>query len=449
MRSLSLRVRSLLIACVALLVFIPVTVFTLSQAYTSSLEEAKYNELKLMTLSLISVFEMDDGAPVMPDMLFDEQLNLPDSGYLGVIQLTQATVWISASGLETHVDTLPTPPDIGEEFYVAGHPLDGQHPDYFVYSYTAEFEDGDGYLPVTFFVFNHNADFENERRIYLRSVWQYLIALGFGLIILLVVGMNTLLKPVRALIQEIELTSHGQQHQLSANYPSEFTPLKQSINALLSAEAEQRQRYKNSLGDLAHSLKTPLAVALGTPDLPRSAQEPLQQIDALIQRQLKRATAGASNWDKGIEIAPVVKQITNALNKVYRDKSLQISVEGNDGQFYGDKTDLMEILGNLMDNACKAADRHIRITITEHAYQTDLCIEDDGPGIPPEQVERLLTRGQRLDAYTEGQGIGMAVVADLLAAYEAKLAIGQSTLGGAIFTLSFPAPLRMPGTGNA
>ncbi len=83
-----------------------------------------------MTLSLISVFEMDDGAPVMPDMLFDEQLNLPDSGYLGVIQLTQATVWISASGLETHVDTLPTPPGIGEEFYVAGHPLDGQHPDY-------------------------------------------------------------------------------------------------------------------------------------------------------------------------------------------------------------------------------------------------------------------------------------------------------------------------------
>ncbi|MFS1702894.1 ATP-binding protein [Alteromonas sp. AMM-1] len=445
MRSLSLRVRSLLIACVALVVFIPVTVLTLSQAYTSSLEEAKYNELKLMTLSLISVFEMDDGAPVMPDMLFDEQLNLPNSGYLGVIQLTQATVWISASGLETHIESLPASPDVGGELYVAEHALDGQHPTYFAYSYTAEFEDGDNYLPVTFFVFNNNADFENERRIYLRSVWQYLIALGLGLIVLLVLGMNTLLKPVRALISEIEHTSNGQQQQLTANYPSEFTPLKQSINALLSAEAEQRQRYKNSLGDLAHSLKTPLAVALGTQGLPASAQESLQQIDALIQRQLKRATAGTTSWDKGIAIAPVAQQISNALNKVYRDKALQIAVNGEQGQFFGDKTDLMEILGNLMDNACKAAERHIQVTINETPYQTELYIEDDGPGIPPEQVERLLTRGQRLDSYTEGQGIGMAVVADLLAAYEAKLAIGRSELGGAMFTITFPAPIRMPG----
>ncbi|NVK58319.1 MAG: ATP-binding protein [Alteromonadaceae bacterium] len=441
MLNLSLRLRSLLIATLALLVFIPVTVFTLSQAYTSSLEQAKYSELKLMNLAMISVFEIDGNIVQMPEMLYDEQLNLPDSGYSGAVIIDNEVVWQSASAfIELTQPSLPTAPAVGDEAFIRTLHLDDTEARFFAYSFTAEFDNGSDYIPVTFYVVNDRSAFIEERDTFLWSVWQYLGVLAISLLILLLIGMNTLLQPVRLLINEIQRTSTGTQERLTEHYPPEFTPLKLSINQLLSGEAEQRERYKNSLGDLAHSLKTPLAVALGTKSLPDSAQEPLQQIDTLIQRQLKRAASGAGNWQQGVPVKPVIKQLINALNKVYQDKSLQLQVSGDDGLFYGDKTDLMEILGNLMDNACKAASLKVDVIIKQLPRQTELHINDDGPGIPPEQIAQILNRGQRLDTYTEGQGIGMAVVADLLTAYESKLTINRSALGGASIKLTFPAP---------
>lgn len=440
MPNLSLRLRSLLIAIVALGIFIPVTVFTLSKAYTSSLLQAKYSELKLMNLAMISVFEFEEGQSLMPQMLYDEQLNLPDSGYLGTVTVNDEIVWQSSSSVYTVFNSLPKAPAIGDEAFVTELALDDADNQYFAYTFTAEFDSGDEYTPVTFYVFNDKRDFLAERDAFLRSVWQYLGALGAGLLFMLIVGMNALLKPVRLLIGEIQQASGGHQTQLGEHYPPEFTPLKQSINQLLTGEAEQRERYKNSLGDLAHSLKTPLAVAMGTPSLPDSAREPLQQIDALIKRQLKRAAAGASAWTQGEPVMPVVDQLTNALKKVYRDKALTLTASGDVGVFFGDHTDLMEILGNLMDNACKAAQNQVLVRIKQLPRQTELHIEDDGPGIPAEQVERLLNRGQRLDTYTDGQGIGMAVVTDLLTAYEAKLTINRSSLGGANIKVTLPSP---------
>lgn len=437
MPAISLRLRSLLIAAVALCIFIPATVFTLSQAYTTSLEDAKYNELKLMNLGMISVFEIEENSVFMPDMLYNDQLNLPDSGYQGVIKIGDRIVWKSASSVETTMSVLPHSPTLGSEQFLTDFSLSQNSEERFAYSFTAEFDNGVDYIPVSFFIFNNKIDFTHNRALFLSTVWRYLGALGIVLLFLLIVGMNTLLKPVRKLLQEISQTSSGEQKRLVANYPSEFTPLQKSINQLLNAEEQQRQRYKNSLGDLAHSLKTPLAVSLGTDGLPTNARVAMQQIDALIQRQLKRAAAGASGWTEGIAIAPVANQVVNALCKVYRDKHLKFAVTGDQGLFYGDTTDLMEIIGNLMDNACKAAIQHIKVSIKQLPQQSELIIEDDGAGIPQDQIERLLTRGQRLDTYTEGQGIGMAVVTDLVGAYNGKLDITTSPLGGACCKITF------------
>jgi two-component system sensor histidine kinase PhoQ len=109
--------------------------------------------------------------------------------------------------------------------------------------------------------------------------------------------------------------------------------------------------------------------------------------------------------------------------------------------FYGDKTDLMELLGNLIDNACKAAESNVCIRAQQKNLQLIIAIEDDGPGIPIEHRNDLLTRGMRLDSYREGQGIGMAVVADLLTAYQGQLAIDDSVLGGAKIQLIFTVPM--------
>ena len=255
MPNLSLRLRSLLIAILALGIFIPVTVLTLSKAYTSSLLQAKYNELKLMNLAMISVFEFEDGESLMPQMLYDEQLNLPDSGYVGAISVNNQLVWQSASSVYTVFDSLMTTPAIGDEVFVPQYALDDSGSEYFAYAFTAEFDNGDQYIPVSFYVFNDRRDFLHERDAFLRSVWQYLGALGAGLLVVLIIGMNTLLKPVRLLIGEIQQASGGNQTQLTEDYPPEFTPLKQSINQLLAGEAEQRERYKNLQPRARFSLK--------------------------------------------------------------------------------------------------------------------------------------------------------------------------------------------------
>lgn len=439
MKQLSLRLRSIILAVIALAIFIPVTVLTLDQAYTSSLEEAKYNELKLMNLALVSAFEIDGDSPTMPEFVYQEQLNLPDSGYMAAIVMNNEVIWQSASFLMTDNIELVSPPAVGEERFEPDH-ITTFDPDtkYFLYSFSAEFQSGNSYAPVHFYLLNDNATFDNERATFLSVVWQYLVGLSLLLLLLLVLGMNRVLAPVRLLINEINKTSQGEKKQLQASYPPEFSRLQQSINQLLESEAKQRERYKNSLGDLAHSLKTPLAVAMGNTALSRDAKEPLIQIDNLIQRQLKRASAGATSWESAIPVQPVINSLVGALNKVYRDKSLQISVNGEQGRFFGDKTDLMELLGNVLDNAYKAADSRVVITILQAPLFSQVTIEDDGPGIAQSQREALLTRGQRLDTYTEGQGIGMAVVADLIEIYEGQLFIDDSPSGGACISITLP-----------
>jgi two-component system sensor histidine kinase PhoQ len=177
--------------------------------------------------------------------------------------------------------------------------------------------------------------------------------------------------------------------------------------------------------------------------LPRTTKEPLQQIDNIIQRQLKRAVfSNGGGWDKPEAILPVVKKLKGAMGKVYAEKRLNIDVlVDRECMFYGDKTDLMELLGNLIDNACKAAESNVCIRAQQKNLQLIIAIEDDGPGIPIEHRNDLLTRGMRLDSYREGQGIGMAVVADLLTAYQGQLAIDDSVLGGAKIQLIFTVPM--------
>lgn len=435
----SLKLRSLLLAIAAIGVFVPVTAFTLDRAFTSSLTQAKLNELRLMNLSLISAFEFIDEAINMPDLLFEEQLNLPDSGYLGFIIYDKKVVWKSLSSISHSFQVPEAAPKLGEEvFKDLTSNLDDHG--FFSFSYTAEFEKAGEYVPVQFYILNNKAEFNDERSMFASTVWRWLLWLSAGLVTVLLFGISLILSPVRKLIDEITNTAKGNQATLVANYPPEFDELKSSINGLIESEEQQRARYKNSLGDLAHSLKTPLAAAMGSTPLPDMAKSALQDIDILIQRQLKRAAAGGTAWSKPINVSNTAKRIGNALNKVYKERQLSISVQSSeDVCFYGDEADLMELLGNVLDNACKAAQSKVQVNLASNAKWTFIYIEDDGPGVPKAQVTRLLERGTRLDTYNEGQGIGMAVVADIVDIYKGKLAIDHSELGGARFTLQFPA----------
>jgi two-component system sensor histidine kinase PhoQ len=283
--------------------------------------------------------------------------------------------------------------------------------------------------------------FNAEKDKFANTLWNWLGLIALLLLILLLVSLNAALLPISRLNKQIRQAESGQIERIDHRYPPELEKLKNSINHLLDTEQQQRSRYKNSLSDLAHSLKTPLAVLSGIEGLPQQAKEPINQINLQIQRQLKRAVAGTtSKFEQAVPIKPVVDKLFNAMDKVYADKNLTLThdIQNQTLGFNGDITDLMEILGNVLDNACKAATKRVTLSVLTSLNKLLIHIEDDGPGIPKEKREQMLKRGTRLDSYKEGQGIGMAVVADLVSAYQGQLEIKQSDLGGAKLTLVFP-----------
>ncbi len=437
MMRLSLRLRSFAAAVLALLFFIPLTAITLEQAFNSSLSEAIQEQLRVQSLTLISEFEMQDNEPQMPEQLFNDKLNIPGSGLYAYIQVNNKLVWQSLSTLSILDVPLLVAPDIGQERFETDLELAS---DYLLFAYTAEFDTTEQFVPVSFFILQDKAAFDEQRKAFSNTLWYWLGLIALLLLVLLLFSLNTALSPIKTLISQIKRAEKGDIERISESYPLELERLKTSINHLLDTEQQQRARYKNSLSDLAHSLKTPLAVLNGIQKMPRSANEPLLQIDNIIQRQLKRAVAGAgSAWEQAEPLYPTAKKLLSAMRKVHADKGLTINLNVDESlRFKGDKTDLMELLGNLMDNACKAAHSRVEISAQLQANFLQINVEDDGPGIEPEHREALLHRGQRLDSYQEGQGIGMAVVADLVTAYQGQLDISQSPLGGAQFSVKFP-----------
>jgi two-component system, OmpR family, sensor histidine kinase PhoQ len=438
MRSLSLRLRTFAAAILALIIFVPTTVLTLEKAFNFSLSQSMQQQLKVQSLTLISEFEFDKGLVQMPEQLINDQFNIPGSGLYAFIQTDQTIVWTSLSSLNQAQLPLLTPPAVGDESFIDDF-IWGER--FFLFAYTAEFDTGEGYQAVSFFILQDKHIFDAEKAHFASILWKWLGLVALIMLVLLLVSLNAALLPISRLNKQIMQAERGLIKRIEQQYPPELERLKSSINHLLNSEEQQRSRYKNSLSDLAHSLKTPLTVLKGTQNLPSDADEPIQQIDQLIKRQLKRAVAGhAMSWDAQLQIEPILQKLVNAMHKVYADKHLKIDwqILPPEQYFLGDVTDLMEMLGNVLDNACKAAKKRVLCQVEALGRWLIISVDDDGVGIPAEKRLSLLNRGVRLDSYTEGQGIGLAVVADLVSAYQGKLEIEQSELGGARIIMQFP-----------
>jgi two-component system sensor histidine kinase PhoQ len=222
-----------------------------------------------------------------------------------------------------------------------------------------------------------------------------------------------------------------------------------NLNTLLVGERKRVARYRDTLGNLAHSLKTPLAVMRSS--LPRNAPSgplgtEIDRMTDIIEHQLKRAAAsgGALIGQAPVEVAQVAASLRGALLHVYADKDLVLElVVPAACQFIGDRGDLTELLGNLLDNACKWCRGRVRLSAStaEGADPRErllLQIEDDGPGISEEDRVRVLQRGVRTDESVPGHGLGLAMVRDTVDLYGGRMSIDSSALGGARFSLRLP-----------
>jgi signal transduction histidine kinase len=228
----------------------------------------------------------------------------------------------------------------------------------------------------------------------------------------------------------------------------EIQPLAEQVNRLLDHNQETVERQRTHVGNLAHALKTPLSVMLaeaGTqtgilPDMVRKQTEVMKaQVDHHLRRA--RAAARAQLLGERTPIAGVLDEMAVMLERVFEEKSVEIDWRAPDElSFRGERQDLQEILGNLMENACKWSRRRVRINAGPTGLgQMVVVVEDDGPGLPADLREAALERGARLDETTPGSGLGLSIVVELTRAYGGSITLADSDLGGLKVLLELPA----------
>jgi two-component system sensor histidine kinase PhoQ len=255
------------------------------------------------------------------------------------------------------------------------------------------------------------------------------------------------LRPLRQVRREIERVQAGDRERVVGTYPAELQGLTGSVNALLNHERARQKRLRNALGDLAHSLKTPLAVMRGAigetsmaPGVATTLEAQIGQMDRIVQHQLQRAIAGSATGITGpVPVLPVAEKLKATLAKLHRDKGVVIEIDIDAGVvFRGAEGDLLEILGNLLDNGCKWCRREVRVSAGPGNGRLELRVEDDGPGVDPARADGLLERGVRADETVAGHGLGLAMVRDIAAAYGGGVTIERSRLGGASILVRIP-----------
>jgi two-component system, OmpR family, sensor histidine kinase PhoQ len=451
----SLTRRLLLTVFTVIVVFFGITVFLLDVVFRQAAERSLRELLDAQMVALIAAADPDSPESVTPTAVLETRFDTPGSGlYAEIRSASGETIWRSQSTTGTAVQFGP-PLEGGERTFffthIAGTPIrlavasrgivwDNLH------GQTARF---------TFTVASSLEVYEAQIASFRQQIVGWFMGLALLLVATLALLLRWLLKPVRRLELEIKEVEAGSRDHLGEAWPRELAAVTSNLNALLEGERTRIKRYRDTLGNLAHSLKTPLAVmrqALGgSQDKERSSALNIEidRMNGIIEHQMKRAatSGGVLLGQAPVDIAPIVTELRVALLRVYGNKDLLFEVAVAPGtQFIGDRADLTELLGNLLDNACKWARSHIRLAVAvdpaaDSRTALRLTIEDDGPGIAEADRARVLTRGGRADEATPGYGLGLAMVHDTVALYGGALHIESSALGGARFELKLPGRL--------
>lgn len=414
-----------------------VTAMVLDQAFERSLKAGLSEQLRLQTYVLMGAAEAGGGELWMPPRLEEPRFQQPGSGLYGFVYDAQgALLWRSASAPGLRLGPSVIGSSSGDDVF--GTTATGHF--YYQYPVTWETEDGRE-TPLTFAVLLDPQGYEAERR-----GFQWLLWSGMLLLAALLLGIQGLvlrwgLRPLKYLAEDIKAIENGHVEHLKGPYPREVRPLTENLNLLLAAEQRRRQTVRNRLADLAHSLKTPLSVLYTLEQhQPRpETREQLERMKRILDHQLGEALPLPAHRLLGrVPVRPAVERLGRALQSIYREPGVNFRVRGDSPSFRGDEEDLLEVLGNLLDNAFKYGGGQVSVEVQALPGEVALCIEDNGPGIAPELRAPILARGMRADTRCEGQGIGLAVVMEKVRAYHGSLEIKDAALGGAAFSLRLP-----------
>ena len=380
----------------------------------------------------------------MSKEMAEPRFSQPESGLVAqIIDINSSLVWESESALGLKIPRFNSLAVDKTAFQA----VSVNNEQWFSYEYgVAWIDEEDTEHRYSFRVLESREIYDQQLARFRHTLITWLAAAGVLLLFVQVLVLRWSLSPLRKIEEELGEVENRKREELTEAYPRELNGLATSLNLLIGNERRHLQRYRNSLADLAHSMKTPLAVLRGLSESDKTPADSRQLIekevgrmDNIVEYQLqKAAAAGRLSLTEGIAILPLTNRLLESLRKVYRDKSITYIVDiEEDALFWGEEGDLMEVIGNLLDNASKWCGSQVSIDVRQIQPDTRArthyryTIEDDGPGIDDGQAELLLQRGERGDTQIPGHGIGLAVVREIVSAYGGELNIARSETGGA------------------
>ena len=446
-QKVSLTKRVLVTSSLALLLALAVIGFVMDQAFKEKTLHLVKERLESYVLAIISNTEVQGDTLVFPQYFPSPRMERPGSGMYAQMRVGEQS-WESPSvlGQELPVFSLV---NVNEREFDA--PIEFQGERLFRMTQGFNLEGDNGPIKLTLAVTEHAGNFYRELAEFEENLFTWLIAISSVLVCVQWVIMHWATKPLKRLMADLLQLEKGDELIFSEDYPSELRGLTTSLNRLIENERNNLSRQRRTLGDLAHSLKTPLAVIHSELENNGVDKKLIQQqvlnMNEIVAYQLKRAAvAGHRTFVIGVPVIDVLDKMIKTLKKIHPNRSIQVTTQIAPGaEFYGEKGDLMEVLGNLLENAFKWCDKDIDVLVKtlymEGRKRTGLVIEigDDGPGIPANKRVDLLKRGVRGDEQVKGHGIGLSIVTDIVESYQGELEIKtHNALQGACFKVILP-----------
>ena len=445
----SIQRRLISITSLILVIFLTSTGWVLDRTYSASIVQGAEEQLKLVIYALMGIAEEEGASLVFNQSLADPRLAQAESGLYAIVTTDlKQTLWrspslqsIDSAGFSDNLSFANLTPgvfsfssiDDAQVKYQLSYAViwDGIEPSQVVFTAIV---DQAPYLAAI-------ADFRQNLWLGLGGATLFfilaqLLALGWGL------------RPLLVMQREVRELEQGTRSELSNEYPVELSGLAENLQRFASHEAQQRVRYRQALDNLAHSLKTPLSVlrnALVEVAIDKGlVKDQIDRMQDTVSRQLARVVVAAPVMlSAQIDVAQAARKLVRTLEVAFPKVDLLLEFHTHP-KLRIDEGDLLEILGNIIENACKYSKYSVCISVDQvPAAQANeagivITIEDDGPGIPNAMREDVLSRGLRLDTQVAGQGIGLAVAKELVTLYEGRLSISDSELGGAKVALYFP-----------
>lgn len=446
----SLRARLLAGSLVWILAALTATGFVLVDLFREHVTERFEAELRIHLDQLTANVEFGaDAVPRLRAELSDPRLRKPLSGLYWQIDREGADaergVLRSRSLWDT---TLEVPPDGPRDGEVHVHVVAGPDRERLVMmERIVRLEDGAA-VPLRLIVAADERGMTHPVREFVGLLVIALGVLAAGLVTAVMLQVSIGLAPLKRLSAQLAEIRDGRSRRLEGVFPNEVQPLVDELNAVLSHDAEVVARARTQAGNLAHAIKTPLAV-LGNAAmreegaLARLVTDQVATAQRQVDYHLARARAAAATQVPGLRTAlrPVVEGLVRVMQRVHVERKLRITIVAvpDEAAFRGEEQDLQEMLGNLIDNACKWARHAVGVSAVVRDGAVEIVIDDDGPGLPADARDAMFARGARADEEVPGAGLGLGIVRDLAQLYGGRIELGQAPAGGLRASLILPA----------